>query len=292
MIALSFRAVRQSATTAFIRVLSWLNEHRFARRIAHKQHTNPLVRAIWSRVSRSLREREVTILDGPGRGLRINLHGSAVTFATGTAERPLQEALTRELKPGATFYDIGANIGFVTLIAARLVGPTGRVVAFEPVPKNVAAIKENLALNGIDWVDVQETAMARHSGTASLIVSDVSAFSRLASVNVPTGARETIEVRVDSVDEFLACGSAPAPDVVKIDVEGAELEVIEGMRNTLSEHRPVILCEIHDCNAQYVELVNSLGYEPINLDADIPVEQGGRNAHTLARPKQPLPASA
>jgi len=284
--------VRQSATTAYIRVLSWLNDHRFFRRIAHKQHTNPLVRAIWSRLSRSLREREVTILDGPGRGLRINLHGSAVTFATGTAERPLQEALARELKPGATFYDIGANIGFVTLIAARLVGPTGRVVAFEPVPKNVAAIRENLALNGIDWADVHETAMARHSGTASLIVSDVSAFSRLASINVPTGARETIEVKVDSVDEFLASGSERAPDVVKIDVEGAELEVIEGMRHTLAEHRPVILCEIHDCNAEYVELVNSLGYEPVNLDADIPVEHGGRNAHTLARPKQPLRASA
>jgi FkbM family methyltransferase len=284
--------VRQSATTAYIRVLSWLNDHRFFRRIAHKQHTNRLVGAIWSRASRSLREREVKILDGPGRGLRINLHGSAVTFATGTAERPLQEALARELKPGATFYDIGANIGFVTLIAARLVGPTGRVVAFEPVPKNVAAIRENLALNGIDWVEVRETAMARHSGSASLIVSDVSAFSRLASVNVPTGARETIEVAVNSVDEMLAAGSVPPPDVVKIDVEGAELEVIEGMRQTLSDHQPVILCEVHDCNVQYVELMNSLGYEPINLDEDVPVERGGRNAHTLARPKTPLAASA
>jgi FkbM family methyltransferase len=292
LIALSFCVVRQLVTTACIRVLSWLNDHRFARRIAHKQHNNPVVRAIWSRVSHSLREREVTILDGPGRDLRIDLHGSAVTFATGTAERPLQDALTRELKPGATFYDIGANIGFVTLIAAKLVGPSGRVVAFEPVPKNVAAIKENLALNGIDWVDVQETAMGRDSGTASLIVSDVSAFSRLASINVPPGARETIEVRVDSVDEFLARGSERPPDVVKIDVEGAELEVIEGMRHTLAEHQPVILCEIHDCNAPYVELVNSLGYEPINLDADVPVELGGRNAHTLARPKQPLRASA
>ena len=77
--------------------------------------------------------------------MRINLHGSAVAFATGMAERPLQSALQRELRPGATFFDIGANVGFVTLIAARLVGPSGRVVAFEPVPENVAAIRENLA---------------------------------------------------------------------------------------------------------------------------------------------------
>ena len=103
----------------------------------------------------------MTILSGPARGMRINLHGSAVAFATGTAERPLQAALQRELRPGATFFDIGANVGFVTLIAARLVGPSGRVVAFEPVPENVAAIRENLALNGIDWVEVHETAVAR-----------------------------------------------------------------------------------------------------------------------------------
>ena len=113
------------------------------------------------------------------RYARINLHGSlAVAFATGMAERPLQSALQREVRPGATFFDIGANVGFVTLIAARLVGASGRVVAFEPVPENVAAIRENLAMNGIDWVEVRETAVARSGGRASLIVSDVSAFSR------------------------------------------------------------------------------------------------------------------
>ena len=63
------------------------------------------------------------------------------------------------------------------------------------------------------------------------------------------------------------------------------------MRHTLAEHQPVILCEVHDCNVEYVELMNSLGYEPINLDEDVPVERGGRNAHTLARPKTPLAAS-
>lgn len=248
------------------------------------QHRNAVVKRLWTAVSQPLRHRPLTILSGPGRGLRINLHGSAVAFATGAAERPLQAALERELRPGAIFYDIGANVGFITLLGARLVGPTGRVIAFEPVPENVTAILENLALNGIEWVEVHQTAVAAQSGRASLIVSDVSAFSRLASVNVPTGARETIEVAVTSIDEFLARGEHPPPDVVKIDVEGAELEVIRGMRRTLAAHRPVVLCEIHDCNAEYVELMHSLGYEPVNLDADVPVELGGRNAHTLARP--------
>jgi FkbM family methyltransferase len=261
------------------------------RRMAAKQHSNPVVGAIWSRASRPLRWRPVPILSGPGRGLRINLHGSAVAFATGTAERPLQSALLSELRPGATFFDVGANVGFMTIIAARLVGPAGRVVAFEPVPENVAAIRENLALNGIDWVDVHETAVARQAGSASLVVSNVSAFSRLTSVPAPSSVRETIEVAVTSIDEFLASNPQRAPDVVKIDVEGAELEVIEGMRSTLAEHRPVVLCEIHDCKLEYAELMDNLDYHPMSLDADVPIEQVGRNAHTLARAKS-LPSAA
>jgi FkbM family methyltransferase len=281
--------LQSSATSATQRFLSWLGRHRLPRRIAAMQHSNRFVRAAWVRASHRLRWRPVTVLSGPARGMRINLHGSAVAFATGAAERPLQDALARELREGAVFYDIGANVGYMTLIAARLVGPQGRVLAFEPVPENVAAIRENVGLNGIDWVEVHETAVARERGTAALIVSDVSAFSRLASVNVPTGARETIEVGVVSIDEFLASSGAPAPDVIKIDVEGAELEVIAGMRETLAAHRPVILCEVHDCNSEYVELMQELGYEPVNLDEDVPVALGGRNAHTLARARAGVP---
>ncbi len=273
-----------------LRALSWLIDRRLARRIAAMQHSNGVVRAVWSTISRPLRWRTVRIFSGPGKGLRINLNGSAVAFATGTAERPLQEALVRELSPGATFYDIGANIGFVTIIAARLVGPTGRVVAFEPVPENVAAIKRNLALNGIDWVDVRPVAVSARAGRASLVLSEVSAFSRLSTMHTPTGARGTLEVDVDSIDELLARDArTPPPDVVKIDVEGAELDVIEGMRETLAARRPVLLCEVHDCNVAYVELMARVGYAPINLDEDVPVERGNRNAHTLARP---LPSAA
>jgi FkbM family methyltransferase len=277
--------VRQFLNSTVLRVLSWLIDHPIPRKIAAMQHSNRFVHGAWERVSRPLRWRPIPILSGPGRGLRINLHGSAVAFATGTAERPLQSALMSELKPGATFFDIGANVGFITILAAKLVGPTGRVIAFEPVPENVAAIRENLALNDITWAEVIDTAVSSEPGTASLIVSDVSAFSRLADISIPTGARTTIEVVVNSIDAFLRSGEQPAPDLVKIDVEGAELDVIAGMRETLSTHRPVILCEVHDCNVAYAELMESVGYAPINLDEEnVPVEHGHRNAHTLARP--------
>jgi FkbM family methyltransferase len=276
--------MRRVVTSAALRLLTWLADRRFGRRLAARQHTNPLVRRLWSLSSRPLRWRPITILEGPAKGLRINLHGAAVAFATGAAERPVQDALVREIRPGATVFDIGANVGFVTLVAARLVGPNGRVVAFEPVPENVESIKENLALNEVDWVELRETAIGREGGSARMIVSDVSAFSRLETISVPDAERERIDVSITSIDELVGSGSVPAPDLVKIDVEGAELEVIEGMRRTIAEHHPVILCEIHDCNVPYAELMRSLGYEPVNLDEDVPVERGHRNAHTLAKP--------
>jgi len=275
--------VRQTFAKAGLRVVSWLDSRSLPRAIAHRQRRNPLVRAVWTRASRPLRWRAVPILSGPARGMRINLHGSAVAFATGTAERPLQLAIERELRPGATFFDIGANVGFMALIAARAVGPSGRVVAFEPVPENVAAIRENMALNGVDWFEVHEAAVAEQPGRADLILSGVSAFSRLASTSTPSEARGRIEVEVTSIDAFMAAGG-PLPDVVKIDVEGAELEVIAGMRGMLERHRPVILCEVHDSNAAYAELMGSLGYAPLNLDGELPVQDAGRNAHTIARP--------
>jgi FkbM family methyltransferase len=276
--------MRRVVTNAALRLLTWLTDRRFARRIAALQHTNPLVRGLWSVASRPLRWRPITILEGPAKGLRINLHGAAVAFATGAAERPLQDALVHEIRPGATVFDIGANVGFVTLVAARLVGPSGRVVAFEPVPENVESIRENLALNDVDWVELRETAVGREAGSARMIVSDISAFSRLETTSVPDAERERIDVSITSIDELVSSGSVPVPDLVKIDVEGAELEVIEGMRRTIAEHHPVILCEVHDCNVPYAELMRSLGYEPVNLDEDVPVERGHRNAHTLAKP--------
>src|SRR5437588_12274280 len=99
--------MRRFTTMTSLRVLSWLMDRQMPKRIAASQYTNRLVHAIWIGISRALRWRPVPILDGPGRGLSINLRGSAVAFATGTAERPVQAALALELVPGATFFDIG-----------------------------------------------------------------------------------------------------------------------------------------------------------------------------------------
>ena len=97
--------------------------------------------------------------------------------------------------------------------------------------------------------------------------------------------REEIDVTVVSIDELVAAGAIPPPNVVKIDTEGAELQAIEGMRATIERHRPAIVCELHDTNAEFCALMESLGYVLTNLDGPEPVATAGP-VHALALPRE------
>ncbi len=77
---------------------------------------------------------DAVILRGAGQGLRFNVAGSHSAFILGNHEPEVQELLESVLRPGMTYYDVGANVGFFAIIAARLVGPSGHVVCFEPLP--------------------------------------------------------------------------------------------------------------------------------------------------------------
>lgn len=89
------------------------------------------------------------------------MHVQGSGLVRGTLETSVQEAMRRLLPRGGVFFDVGANIGFFSLIAARLVGPDGKVVAFEPVPATAALISENAQRNGLATIDVRERAVGR-----------------------------------------------------------------------------------------------------------------------------------
>jgi FkbM family methyltransferase len=180
------------------------------------------------------------------------------------------------------FYDVGANIGFFTLIAARLVGATGRVLAFDPVPSNIAALQHNLFPNGYGHVLPRQLALADRVGQATLALAGESVLAHLSDYSSEHETWSTLDVRVSTVDVEVAQGS-PTPDVVKIDVEGAELAVLEGARQTIIDARPVIICELHGTGQQVVDFFANLGAD-YELRA---VESGGspENAfQVLARP--------
>lgn len=190
--------------------------------------------------------RPCTISVGPGKGLRFDAGPSNPAYMTGDNELPVQEALVRHLHRGAVFYDVGANVGFLSVVGARLVGDEGRVYAFEPAPGNAALARRNAAANGFKQLRVIEKALTRRSGTGDLALARHSGGAVLADVGRPPDPAGTLTVALASMDDLVErCGLEP-PSFVKIDVEGAELDVFEGMQRTLARFRPTVLYEIDD----------------------------------------------
>jgi FkbM family methyltransferase len=144
------------------------------------------------------------------------------------------------LEPGMKFIDIGANIGLYSIITARIVGKAGRVVAFEPQPALIRILRDNIELNGLTNIDVVNCALGSKQGRSELFQvaeeNEGEATLRLRGDEKSVGTPTTVEVRrLTDVLEELDIGSV---DMVKIDTEGAELEVLKGFNGWLAERPP------------------------------------------------------
>jgi FkbM family methyltransferase len=148
--------------------------------------------------------------------------------------------------PGATVLDVGANLGAYTVLFAQWVGPRGRVFAFEPAPGSRSGLSRQLALNGVEpRVQVRPEAVAGASGVRSFHADGVRGDNRLVTSDDSPGAG-CVEVPTTSIDEFCQ-GAGIEPDVMKIDVEGAELDVLRGARRTIARRgsRLAVFVELH-----------------------------------------------
>ena len=145
------------------------------------QHSSALGRRVVQALTRPIRYRDLRVRRGRMAGMRINLGGSFVRYLTGDAEPEVQQALAELVKPGQTVYDVGANIGFFTILCSRLVGPQGRVYAFEPIPQNLVTLRHNIALNGLTNVVIVDKALSaldRYGRDVRLAVVGVSLAER------------------------------------------------------------------------------------------------------------------
>jgi FkbM family methyltransferase len=160
---------------------------------------------------------------------------------------PMETALLQAiLQPGATFVDVGGNIGYFALAAAARVGPGGRVVSLEPDPRMAAALRENLAMNGAGNVTALEAAAAASEGTAELTGFEEEGGNWGVSSLVPGGAGRSFTVRCAPLDALLDASGVETVDLVKIDVEGAEMQVLAGMREGIASGRyRRVLVELH-----------------------------------------------
>ena len=156
---------------------------------------------------------------------------------------PEETNLLRSVTPvGGTFIDVGANIGYFTLLASRWVGPSGRVYAFEPVSVTYARLRRNLALNPTDNVTAVNEGASSSPGTAAIALEDDAGHSHLLAGEAKANRQETITLT--TVDAFVASRGLTRVDVLKIDVEGADFEVLRGAEATLRRFRPVVLMEV------------------------------------------------
>lgn len=175
-------------------------------------------------------------------------------FFKGTPYEPLTAAaVAAGLRPGGTFVDVGANAGYFSLLAAALVGPSGRVAAFEPNPATAALLRAHAERNGSGGtVSVEPVALMDEDGEMELYLSTsrhndgLSTFfpSEEALRRGDLDRAAVVRVPARRYDAWAAEANFPAPDVVKIDVEGAEEEVLRGMAGTLEASPPPrIVCE-------------------------------------------------
>jgi FkbM family methyltransferase len=152
------------------------------------------------------------------------------------------------LKPGGTFVDVGANCGIYTLFAAQIVGRAGRVIALEPSLREFERLCENVMLNRLRQVVVHQVAAAEAKGHAGLLIAahqfcghntfaERFAFDRVGAERVET-------VAVAALDDVLA--AEPRCDMIKLDIEGAELRALRGAERTLARLRPVVLLEVYE----------------------------------------------
>jgi FkbM family methyltransferase len=167
----------------------------------------------------------------------------------GSYEHNKQALVAKLVKSGDIVYDVGANVGFYTVLFARLVGPTGSVVAFEPLPRNLRFLRNHVAMNRLKQVRVVDAAVGDLDGESKFADEPTGAMGKLS----PTG---TINVSVVSLDALIARQEIATPSLLKIDVEGAEGAVLRGAETMLRTIRPTLLVAIHgDAARRECELI-------------------------------------
>ena len=197
---------------------------------------------------------------GPLRGYKWIFGSGTNPMWLGIYEWHKQQVLKKMVRPNNIVFDIGANVGFYTLLASSIVGNKGHVYAFEPLPRNIEYLNKHLKINTVNNVSIIEAACSNCSGESLFDESDVASVGHLS-------AKGKLQVKTISLDS----ASLPIPDILKIDIEGGEIDCLKGAIRLLSEHKPFVFLATHgfDIKTACLEILIKYDYEIYLIGDDI-----------------------
>ncbi len=218
--------------------------HSFARRMLYRHPL--LVRLCNKYVLQPSLPNEDLVLSWDGQRILIeNPRHNVISqdmFLKGVWEPEVTEYICPRIKPGMTVIDVGADTGYYTLLFAKRVGRVGRVIAFEPIPSAREALKRNISLNNYTNITVCDFAL--YSSNSFTVLEAPREVSRI-NPRKTKNEKNCIQIQTRIFDECVPELNIQEIEMVKIDVEGAELDVLYGMRHSLEKYHPALLVEVH-----------------------------------------------
>lgn len=221
---------------------------------------------------------DVYVSGGVLSGMRLRLDLQLEKdYWLGTYEMDLQLAIDQHVQPGWVAYDVGANIGYISLILARSVGSGGQVHAFEALPTNLDRLRQNLEINSIgDRVKVNALAVTGKTGLVNFLIGPSGATGKVSgSAGRDEIHQGSIQVMGIALDDYVFTDGNPIPQVVKMDIEGGETLALVGMARLLGEFRPLTFLELHGPDAAKAAwgTFSSNGYRICRMKPGLPQVQ-------------------
>ncbi len=200
------------------------------------------------------------IRSGPLEGRKWKA-SSGIRFIKGTYEPKNVEAIQKTVREDDVAYDVGAHVGYFSVLMADIVGSGGKVIAFEPRGLNLGYLQKHVAVNNCDNVKIVSKAVGDHSGHAKLETRTGSGTGYISD----TGDED---VEITTIDELVESGALPPPTFLKIDVEGGEMAVLRGARKVIETQRPRMILATHgdEIDAECRALLKKWNYDMQDID--------------------------